>query len=327
MIDRRAFLAGSAALLAAPCGSEAERAARVSRIAFVTPTAWNPTFPQFVAFKERMRELGYIEGGNLVVIGRGGTIETMPRVAQELVALNVDVIVVISGAATLAAKQATATIPIVMASTGDAVGLGLISSISRPGGNVTGVSWQSDSLYPKWLQILSEVVPTALRIAVLWDPNDPGNNPSLLRPVFEDASRALKLDLRFVDAPSIQDLQKSFAAFRQDRVDAIVVLPAAKNVVRWQEIPRAALQAGLPSFFGEHYSIEGGGLLAYSVDWVGMARQAATYVDRVLRGAQPADLPVEQPTKYTVIVNLKTAKTLGIAIPASVMLRADRVIE
>ena len=327
-MKRRAFVGGMAAVMAAHA-VEAQRAENTRRVGLIF--AWpsvrhDPArdHPLFVALDERLRALGYAEHQNLVFAVRAGPAERLAALASELVDLNVEVIVAWGTPGTAAAKRATTSIPIVTAS-GDAMGTGLISNLARPAGNVTGVSWHHRELIGKQCQFLRELVPTASRIGVLFDSADP--IAASVRAGLDDVVRAMNLHLRLVEAVTTADLDGAFATLRQARVGGVLVTSGHRYFNQPREVASAALAHRLPTVFGEPAAVRVGGLLAYSVDWPEMSRQAANYVDRILRGAKPGDLPVEQPTKYMLVVNLKTAHVLGLTIPQSLLLRADEVIQ
>jgi ABC-type uncharacterized transport system substrate-binding protein len=322
-MDRRAWIIGGMALLTARC-AEAQQAGKVWRIGAL---AGSQDPGQHDAFVVALRELGYIEGHTVAIESRyaDGHMERLAELAAELVRLKVDVIVAWSTPAVAAAKQSTTSIPIVMASSGDAVGTGLVASLARPGGNVTGVSWHRTEVATKWVEIIAETLPRASRIGVLWNSASPPDRIS--RAPLEEAGRVKKVQIDLVEARSGSELRQAFDSLKRKRVEAVIVMPNPMNGAHKREIADLALNARLPSVYGDADSVRAGGLMAYRVDWTAMTRRAAYYVDRIFKGAKPADLPIEQPTKYTVVINLKTAKALGLTIPRSLLLRADEVIE
>ena len=317
-------------LLAAPLAVEAQQPAKVFRIGYlgnVPPT--DPAVSRlWDAFLQGLRELGYVEGQNIVIERRyaGGRYERLPALAAELVRLKVDVIVA-AGASPLAhaAKDATSTIPIVMTSHGDPVGSGLVASLARPGGNVTGLSMLSPDLLGKQLQLLKEAVPKLSRVAVLSHPTNPQHARSVREA--EVAARSLKLRLQTLEARAPSEFAGAFSAATKERAGALIVLA---DGMFWGERTRFAELAAkhrLPLMAGLREHADAGGLLAYGARLRDNFRRAATYVDKILKGAKPGDLPIEQPTKFEFVVNLKTAKALGLTIPQSLLLRADEVIQ
>jgi putative tryptophan/tyrosine transport system substrate-binding protein len=281
--------------------------------------------PQFLGLEQQLRALGYTERQNVNFVVRGGPLARLPELAAELANLNVEVIVAWGTPAVAAAKQRTTSILIVIGSAGDAVRNGLVASLARPGGNVTGVSIPNDQLIGKRVEFIRELVPGASRIGILWDSTD-GTTPSV-RAGLEDVMRTIRLHFELVEALTPAELDKAFEALRRARVDGVVIVPVAKYFNQPREVAHAALAHRLVTAFGDLQSVEAGGLMAYTIDWVETGRQAANYVDRVLRGVKPADLPVEQPRKFELVINLKTAPALGLTIPPSLLLRADQVIE
>ena len=315
------------ALLAAPLAAGAQVPGKVPRIGFLSTfsPADSPRWLQ--GFRQGLRDLGYTEGHNIAIEYRyaEGRLERLPDLAAELVRLKVDVIVSENTPASLAAKQATATIPIVMMIVGDPVGSGLVASLARPGGNVTGMSVQLPELDAKRLQLLKEVVPKASRVAVLWNPTSP-----ITRPQFAEvkaAVQALRVQLESLEVRSPNDFEGAFQAATQRRAGALLVLADSLMVSQRTRVAALAAKSRLPSMSGVSEFAEAGGLMVYGPNVSDIARRAATYVDKILKGAKPADLPVEQPTKFDLVINLKTAKALGLTIPQSVLMRADQVIE
>jgi putative ABC transport system substrate-binding protein len=281
----------------------------------------------FAAFREGLRELGYVEGRNIQVESRWaeGNYDRLPGLAADLVRLKVDVIVTYGTPAAQAAKGATGTIPIVMAAIIDPVASGLVTSLARPGGNITGQSMMSPDLAEKQLQILKELVPKTSRVAVLHNPANPGNAPQVRHA--QDAARALGVRLQILGARGPSEIDGAFAAMAAEQAGAVIVLVDAILQSNRARIADLAARHRLPAVYGLHEYAEVGGLLAYGPNRLDMFRRAATYVDRILKGAKPGDLPVEQPSTFTLVINLKTAKALGLTIPPSLLLRADQVIE
>lgn len=281
--------------------------------------------PQFVAFAERLRALGYTEHHNVEFVVRAGPVERLPELADDLVALKPDVILAWSTIAVRALKPRTASIPIVIGSGGDPVELGLVASLSRPGGNVTGVAAVSLGIQAKSMELLRELVPGVTRIGVLWESTNP-NSPEI-RKALDASASALNLTMELVEAPTVADLPKAFDLLASKRVPAILVTTQPRNYEHAREIAQLALKHRLPAMFGEPVSVRSGGLMAYTPDWVDLSRKAANYVDRILRGVKPGDLPIEFSRKFELLINMRTAKSLGLSIPPSVLLRADQVIE
>lgn len=327
-MERRALIIGGVALLTAR-RAEAQPAGKVWRVGVLGPgvSGSGPGKRLYEAFVVALRDLGYVEGHTVAIESRfaDGHMDRFPDLAAELVRLKVDVIVAWSTPAVVAAKQATTSIPIVMASSGDAVGSGLVASLARPGGNVTGLSWQRTEVASKWVEIIAETLPRASRIGVLWDSANPPDRVS--RAALEDAGLVKKVRIDLVEARSGSELRQAFDSLTRKRVHAVIVMPNAVNAAHGREIADLALSTRLPSVYGEIESVNTGGLIAYSVDWTAMTRRAANYVDRIFKGAKPADLPIEQPTSYTLVINLKTAKVLGLTMSPSLLQRADQVIE
>jgi putative ABC transport system substrate-binding protein len=315
-------------LFAAPPTVEAQGAEKVQRIGFLGPSPSSGGLVQ--AFEQGLRELGYIEGKNVVIEHRytdvaGNIDQRLPLLAAELVRLKPDVLVVSITEAALAAKNATTTIPIVMVNVGDPVGSGLIASLARPGGNVTGLSRLTPELIGKNLELLKETVPKAVRVAVLSNPTDP-LHPELVMNT-QQAAGSLGVQLKIVEAGTSKDLEGAFSTMARERMSAVLVLPDGMFYLNRTRIADLALRNGLPSMFGSSEMAKAGGLMDYAPSSLDNYRRAATFVDRILKGAKPADLPVEQPTKFELVVNLKTAKALGLTIPPSLLLRADQVLE
>ncbi len=287
-----------------------------------------PRFPRFLqAFRQGLRELGYVEGQNIAIEFRWaeGKYDRLPGLAAELVRLKVNVIVASGPPAIQAAKQATETIPIVMAAIADAVAAGFVASLARPGGNITGLSLMLPELVGKQLELLKEVVPKVSRVALLGNPANPPYAQQVRQA--QDAARALGVRLQPLEARDPSEIDKAFAAITTERADAVIVLPDTVLLDHRTRIADHAVRRRLPTVSGQSEQAEGGGLLAYGPSISDGVRRAATYVDKILKGAKPADLPVEQPTKFELVINLKTAKALGLTIPPSLLQRADEVIQ
>jgi putative ABC transport system substrate-binding protein len=318
-------------LVALPLGTAAQEATRVPRIGYLSlDLAGGDPRPR-QAFLQGLSELGYTEGKNLAIEYRdaAGRPERFAALAAELVVLKVDVIVATGGTAgALAAKRATTTIPVVFPATGDPVGEGLVASLARPGGNVTGLTVNSPELASKSLEILRQIVPGTSRVAMLFKPDAIPEHVRKERvAVWEVAARGLGIQMRVVEARRREDLDGAFSDMVRARADAVTVLATPVFDAERRRIVELAARHRLPAVYTFKYYAEAGGLMSYGPDLVDLFRRTATYVAKLLKGAKPGDLPVEQPIKFELVINLKTAKTLGIAIPASFLQRADQVIE
>ena len=330
LVNRRAFLGSLAGgLLAAPLAAEGQSTGAVRTVGFLGPPPSAGGLVQ--AFLQGLRDLGYVEGQNIRIAYRytdvalQGHPELFPRLAAELVRLKPDVLVVSVTEAALAAKNATRTIPIVMVSVPDPVGAGLVSSLARPGGNVTGLSRQSRDLIGKNVQLLKEALPETVRVGALASPSDPLRLAMVADA--EDAARSLGVQLKIVEAGAPTELESAFSTLHTERVGAVLVLGGAGFYLNRRRIAELALRNRLPSVFQNREFVEAGGLLSYAPSTSANYRRAAFFVDRILKGAKPADLPVEEPTTFELVINLKTAKALGLTIPPSLLQRADQVIE
>ena len=319
-------------LLAAPLAAEAQQAAKVARIGYLSPNlATGPHLRE--AFRQGLRDLGYVEGRNLVIEYRDaeGKVERLPALAAELVALKVDVIVTEGGntVVPLAAKQATRTLPIVFATAADAVGSGLVTSLARPGGNVTGLDSLSTELVGKRLELLTQAVPGVGQVAVLWLPGVYGERTEKeMLTGAEVAARGLKVRVQFVEATrDPADLGRAFSDMTRARAGALTVLPNNMFRREHRRLLDLAARHRLPAVYPWRDLVDTGGLMSYGASLTDSCRRAATYVDKILKGAKPGDLPVEQPAKFELVIDLKTAKALGLTIPPSVLARADEVIQ
>jgi ABC-type uncharacterized transport system substrate-binding protein len=323
-MDRRAFL-GLLGLLGAPRGIEAQPV-KVPRLGVLGPRTPTDADRYLEPFHRGLRELGWVEGQNIAIEQRWaeGRSERMPELAAELVRRPVDIIFAATTASAVAARQATRTIPIVTAVGGDDPDL--VASLARPGGNVTGLSFSVDfGTFAKQLELLKEAVPTVRRVAVLYNPANPGNRRAVER--VGDAARSVGVNLHLLEVRASNDFARVFTATARARAEALLVVAdsiLAFNRLRLQEF---VLRSRLPAIYGLREHVEVGGLMSYAADVRDNFRRAAVYVDKILKGAKPADLPVEQPTKFELVINLKTAKTLGLTIPPSLLARADQVIE
>ena len=328
-MNRRAFLCGSiATAFAAPLAAEAQQAGKTARIGYLEFGSAAPGTPFVEAFRRGLRELGWIEGQNIAIEVRyaEGRQDRLPAFAADLVRLKVDLIFASTTPAALAAKQATTTIPTVIGFVADPVGSGLVPRLAAPGGNITGWTHLAGvELNAKRLEILKEAVPEAARIAALWNPANPVHGPSLK--VIQAAARTLKVQLHPVGVHDPHELPGAFSAMSQERVQALTVPPDGMFLAHQAQIIGLAAKHRIPAMYGVTEFAEPGGLMAYGVDLPEMYRRGALFVDRILKGAKPGDLPVAQATEFELVINLKTARALGLTIPPSLLLRADQVIE
>lgn len=328
-MNRRDALLAMIALgtAAAPLATKAQRQSKTWRIGFLGAGGRPPNGLPPAALREGLTALGYVEGANIAYEGRWaeGKFDRLPALAAELVQLHVDAIVVIGWLATQMVKRATSSIPIVIASVGDAVESGLAASLTRPGANLTGVSEQEAELSSKRLQLLTETVPKASRIAVLWNQDDLGM--TLRYRNIDAAAHALGVTVQALGVREPDDFEVAFSAMERQRPDALfLVTDALTNLNRKRVIDFVALHR-IPAMYESGAYVQDGGLLSYGSSLEDSLRRAAYYVDRILKGAKPSDLPMEQPTRYYLFVNTRTAKTLGLTLPQSVVLRADKVVE
>ena len=323
---RRQFIALLGGAAAWPLAAQAQQAAKVFRIGFLFYGSSGPS-PELDAFQQGLREFGYIEGQNIAVEYRfaSGQVERLRDLATELVRLKPDVIVAPATPASLAAKQATGTIPIVFAGVADAVGAGLIANLARPDGNVTGLTSISAELGGKRLELLKRLVNNASRVAVLYNPADRSN--VLLLKELQDAAPALTLTLQPFEVREPSEFEGAFAAMTRDRADAMFGAAGILTFQHRQTVVDLAANSRLPTLWGHRQFVEAGGLMSYAVNFYDQIRRTAAYVDQILKGAKPGDLPVQQPTKFEFILNLKTAKALGLTIPPDVIAIADEVTE
>jgi putative ABC transport system substrate-binding protein len=329
VIDRRSFISSLAGgLLAAPLASEAQQTApTIAKIGLLSVTTPVVLASSIEAFRQALRGLGHVEGTFVLEVRYGdGRFERLPELARELVGLKMDVILATSDVVIAAIKRETQTIPIVMVFSTDPMGTGFVASLARPGGNVTGLSNISSELSRKRLELLREAVPGLSRVAALWNPDVRG--ALLDYKETEGAARLLRLELQSVEVSRAEDLDRAFSAVTKQRAQALV-LPGANPVgfINRGKIATFAQRNRLPSMYPTREYVEAGGLMSYGPSLPDLFRRAATYVDKILKGAKPADLPVEQPTKFELVLNLKTAKALGLTIPPSLLQRADQVIE
>jgi putative tryptophan/tyrosine transport system substrate-binding protein len=327
-MERRVFLGTLAGLLAAPLIAQAQRPVKVYRIVYLGNSTAALEAELVDAFRQGLRNLNYVEGQNFVIEYRWaeGRNDRFPGLVAEAVRLQADVILTSGTPATLAAKEGTRTIPIVTAAMGDPISAGVVPSLARPGGNITGLASMSPEIDGKRLELLKELVPGVSRIAVLWNPTNP-NNVARINHI-QVAAKTLRLTLEpLVGAGDSQDLEKGFAAIVAARAEALIVESDRALLAHRAQIADFATRRRLPALYPYREFVQAGGLVSYAPSYPAMFRRAATYVDKILKGAKPADLPVEQPTTFELVINLKTAKALGLKIPQSLLQRADEVIQ
>jgi putative ABC transport system substrate-binding protein len=319
-------LALSAVLFALSVSAEAQQPTKIPRIGFLAGNSLSSLAARVEAFRQGLRELGYVEGKNIVIEWRSaeGKNDRLPALAAELVHLKVDVIVTAGPLPTRPAKEATATIPIVMAQDPDPVGSGFVASLARPGGNITGLATLAPELSGKRLELLKEIVPKLSRVAVLGTSTRPGNAQSLKE--VELAAKAFGVKLQYLDALSPKDIETAFRAASKGRAGAVLVLASGIFNSQRTQVVELAVKSRLPAIYYAAEWVEDGGLMSYGTSFTDLFRRAATYVDKILKGRTPADLPVEQPIKFEFVVNLKAAKQIGLTIPPNVLVRADKVI-
>ena len=311
--------------------AEAQQPGKVPRIGYLGLTSPSANSARIEAFRQGLRELGYVEGKNIVIEWRHheGKLDRLPALAAELVRLKVDVIVTAGPPAARAAKEATVAIPIVMMQVGDPVGSGFVASLARPGGNITGLSSLAPELSGKRLELLKEIVPKLSRVAVFGTSTSPDNAPSLRE--VELAAKAFGVTLQYLDirdATDPKDIETAFRAASKGRAEAVLTMVAgAVGAAHQTQILELAIKSRLPVIYTGRGFVEAGGLMSYGVNNTDLDRHVATYVDKILKGAKPADLPVEQPRKFELLINLKTARQIGLTIPSNVLARADKVIK
>ena len=322
-----AILALGAMLLALTCVVEAQQPTKVPRIGYLSPSSPSVSPTRIEAFHHGLRELGYVEGKNIVIDYRyaEGKFDRLPALAAELVRLKVDLIVTTGPTVTRAAKEATTTVPIVMTTDSDPVGNGFVASLARPGGNITGLSALAPELSGKQLELLKEIVPRLSRVAVFGTSTNPGN-AQMLKEV-KLAAGAFGVKLQYLEVRGPKDIETAFRAGSKERAEAVLYLVAGLvDAGHRIEITELAVKNRLPAIYQSRRYVEDGGLMSYGVNTADLDRRAATYVDKILKGRTPADLPVEQPAKFEFIINLKAAKQIGLTIPPNVLARADKVI-
>jgi putative tryptophan/tyrosine transport system substrate-binding protein len=325
-VERRGFIVGSLGLLAAPLADQAQAAGKIPRVGFLFYGSPGPT-REVDAFRQGLRELGYVDGQNITVEYRfaSGQVERLPELATDLVRLKLDVIVTPGTPASMAAKRATSTIPIVFAGVADAVGAGLVASLARPSGNVTGLTSVSAELGGKRLELLKQMAAKASRVAVLYNPADRSN--VLVLKELQDAAPVLGLTLQPLAVQGPTEFEAAFVAMTRERAHALFGAAGILTFEHRKTVVDLAAKSQIPTMWGHRQFVEVGGLMSYAVNFYDQIRQAATYMDKILKGAKPADLPVEQPTTFELVINLRTAKALGLTIPPSVLIRADEVIQ
>jgi len=324
-------LALGALLIALSVSAEAQQPARIPRIGILGPSSASSFLPRVEAFRQRLRELGYVEGlpvgrqgKNIVIEYRyaEGKLDRLPDLAAELVRLKVDVIVT-TGPGVLAAKKASATIPIVFAAAGDPVGSGLVSSLARPGGNITGLSLMAPDLDGKRLELLKEAFPKVARVAFLWEGGSRGN-PVLTG--MEPAGKALGLKLQSLPVRGLDDFEGAFARAKRDGAQALITAPGPLINTQRRQVLDFAAKNRLPAMYPVSEFVEAGGLMSYAPNYTDSWRRAADFVDKILKGTKPAEIPVEQPMKFEFVISLKAAKQIGLTVPPNVLVRADKVI-
>ena len=326
-MNRRDTVLALIALGATPLAAKAQQTGNIPRIGFLSAAPLSSIVARTEAFRKGLRDLGYVEGRNIAIEFRAADDkwDRLPALAAELVRLPVAVIVTAEGPAALAARRITRTIPIVMGQSGDPVAMGVVTSLAHPGGNVTGLTTLSTDLPAKQVDILKEAVPKLSRLAVL---SNPANSLSIAALGHANAAvRALGLQIQPVDVREPKEFDGAFVAITRARADALLVLPDPMFLTQRTRIARLAAKSRMPAIYGIPEHAEAGGLMAYAASRTDLFRRAAAYVDKILKGAKPGDLPVEQPTEFELVINMRTAKDLGITIPPSLLLRSDRVIE
>jgi len=320
-------LALSALLFALSVSAQAQQAGKIPRIGYLAASSLSGQSARIEAFRQGLRELGYVEGKNIVIEYRSaeGKLDRLPALAAELVRLKVDIIVTGGPIPTRVAKGATSTIPIVMTQDVDPVGTGLVASLARPGGNITGLSTLAPELSGKQLELLKETIPKLSRVAVFGTSTRAGNAQALEE--IELAAKAFGVKLQYLDVLGPKDIETAFRAASKGRADAVLMMVAGgiANSQRTQ-IAELAVKSRLPAIYDRSEFVDDGGLMSYGANRSDLARRAATYVDKIMKGRTPADLPVEQPMKFEFIINLKAAKQIGLTIPPNVLVRADKVI-
>jgi putative ABC transport system substrate-binding protein len=316
-----------AALFACCHSAQAQQKSHLPRIGYLTVASLSANKTRVEAFRQGLRDLGYQEGQNIIVEWRSGAgkAKREDELVAEALRLDVDVIISSGPTMTRAAKQATSIIPIVMAFDSDPIGNGFVASLARPGGNITGLSALSPELAGKQVELLKEVLPRIARIAILGNSDEPANQNTVNE--IGTAARAMSVQVQSMDVRGAEDVKTAVAGAIKSHADAAIVVPSLVFTDKRAQLANLVLQARLPSVYFRHEFVEAGGLMSYAPSFTDLSRRAASYVDKILKGAKPADLPVEQPTKFELVINLKTAKEIGLTIPPNVLARADRVIK
>jgi putative tryptophan/tyrosine transport system substrate-binding protein len=319
-------------LLAVTVLAEAQQPKKVPRIGLLIASSPSPASPRVEAFRQGLRDLGYVEGKDIVIEYRygEGKPDRLPTLAAELVSLKIDIIVTGGSSPTRAAKEATVTIPIVMTQDIDPVGSGFVASLARPGGNITGLSNFAPELSGKRIELLKELAPNISRVAVLGALSLPANAQGLNAQALNEvrlAAEALRVKLQYLDIQNPTDIESAFRAASKGRAEAVLALPGAVLISHRTQIAGFAAKNRLPAIYYAAEFAEDGGLMSYAPNFADLSRRAATYVDKILKGANPADLPVEQPMKFELVINLKAAKQIGLTIPPNVLARADKVLK
>ena len=327
-MDRRVFLGAVAGLLVAPLAARAQPAGKVPRIGWLGGPSRESAEPFVREFQRGLKDLGWIEGQNLVIAWRfgGGRAEQLPDLAAELVGLRVDLIIAPSSPTMFAARNATRTIPIVTVAGGDPAALGIVASLGRPGGNITGLTGTvGPEIGGKQLELLKETVPKVSRMAVLWNPTTRGN--ALVLKEAEIAAGALRVELQRLEARRLNDFESAFTAMGTKRAGALLILGDVMFTTYRGRLANLAVKSRLPAIYGDRNFVDEGGLMSYGANLADNFRRAPVYVDKILKGAKPGDLPIERSAKFELAINLKTARALGLTIPPSILRRADQVIE
>ena len=326
-MDRRTFLTLALVTLVAPLAAESQQSTKIPRIGLLGGGSAASSAGRIDAFRRGLREVGYVEGKDIIIEQQWaeGKVDRLPTLVTELVLRKVDVILSFGPTVTRAANEAKIRIPIVMGFDDDPVGSGFVASLARPGGNITGLSSLSPGLSAKQLELLKEIIPSLSRVAVLGTLLHPGTAQTVKE--MEIAAQALKVQLQYRDLEDPKDIDTAFGAMRKERSDGVIVLTSVLTYFQRQKIVDLAVKSRLPGVYYTVESAEAGGLLTYGPSFTDLFRRAATYVDKILKGAKPGDLPIEQPSKFELVINLKTAKALGLTIPQSLLIRADQVIE
>jgi putative tryptophan/tyrosine transport system substrate-binding protein len=323
---RRGFILGLGGAAAWALGARAQQAVKLPRIGYLSSPAGSASPPLVQAFRDGLGDFGYVEGRSIAIEWRfSRSNEDLPSLANELIRLKPEAVVATGGPAIRAVKALTDSIPIVMAFSGDPVGTGLIGSLGRPGGNLTGLSMMSPDLSAKRLEILKEVLPRIRRVSTLWNPDDPVYALELKRT--EAAARGLDISLHAVEVRTRDDFEPAFAVMTKSQADALVVFAHGLTILNRDKLIELAGRHRLPTMYGTRENVTDGGLMAYGPSIPALYRRAAFYIDKILKGIKPADIPVEQPAKFELVINLKTAKALGVDVPPALLARADEVIE